>query len=57
MVPHFNTPPQTMQSPRHLAKCLTFGEGSALVSASATMSAVGQYTSHNAPFSTTQWMK
>ena len=39
------TPPLLSSAPRPVAKCLTLAEGSALVSASATMSSVGQYTS------------
>ena len=39
---HSNTPPQTDMSPSSAAKCLTLGDGSALVSVSATMSLVGQ---------------
>ena len=52
-----NTPPQTTRSPRHSAKCFTFGDGSALVSMSASMSAVGQYTRCRVLFSTTQRIK
>ena len=37
-----NTPPQGAASPSCDAKCLTFAEGRALVSVSATMSSVGQ---------------
>jgi hypothetical protein len=37
-----NTPPHFARRPRHAAKCFTLGEGSAFVSASATMSSVGQ---------------
>jgi hypothetical protein len=36
-------PPQTVDSPSSTTKCLTFAEGSALVSVSAIMSSVGQY--------------
>jgi hypothetical protein len=37
-----NTPPQIDMSPSSAAKCLTFGNGKALVSVSATISSVGQ---------------
>lgn len=37
-----NTPPQTITSPRAVAKCFTFAEGRAFVSVSATISSVGQ---------------
>jgi len=36
----FNTPPQTVQSPSALVKCLALTEGNALVSMSAVMSSV-----------------
>jgi len=38
----FNTPPQTVQSPSALAKCLALTDGNALVSVSAVMLLVGQ---------------
>ena len=37
-----HTPPQTSRRPKHSAKCLTLGDGSAFVRMSATMLAVGQ---------------
>jgi hypothetical protein len=37
-----NTPLQIDTSPRAMAKCLTLGDGKALVKTSATMSSVGQ---------------
>ena len=37
-----NTPPQGAASPSWDAKCLTFADGRALVSVSATISSVGQ---------------
>jgi hypothetical protein len=41
-LPDSNTPPQIDMSPSSAAKCLTFGDGRALVSVSATISLVGQ---------------
>ena len=41
-LPYSNTPPQAARSPSSTAKCLTFGEGNALVNVSAIISAVGQ---------------
>ena len=37
-----NTPPQTVTSPRAVAKCFTFADGRAFVRVSATISSVGQ---------------
>jgi hypothetical protein len=42
----FNTPPQTVQSLSSNMKCFILADGNALVSVSATMSSVGQYTRH-----------
>ena len=39
---HLNTPIQTNASPSSVAKCLTLGDGKALVRLSASMSSVGQ---------------
>ena len=52
-----NTPPQIDTRPNSAAKCLTLGEGKALVSASATISAVGQKTSQREPSSMIQRIK
>ena len=48
-----NTPPQTVESPRAFAKCLAFTDGKALVSVSAVISSVEQYTSLMVPASIT----
>ena len=52
-----NTPPQIDTRPNSAAKCLTFGNGSAFVRASAIISAVGQKTRRREPSSMIHQMK